>query len=184
VARRLAWVANWEWRWLGSESERAFDDEFGSMTNSGAKKGSWWVAGQSVIMALVLVASMIWRNQWHSAWTFGLGIGLFVLGGIVGVLGVLHLGRNRTAFPRPLADSTLVESGVYGVVRHPLYASVMLACLGWSGIWSSGPGAVVALVLVGYLDAKARREERWLRERYATYAAYARRVKRFIPSVY
>jgi len=61
---------------------------------------------------------------------------------------------------------------------------VILACLGWAGIWSSVPGLAVAVGLVAYLDAKARREERWLRERYAAYGDYARRVKRLIPYVY
>ncbi len=154
------------------------------MKNTRVERGGWWVAGQSVLMAGVVVASLVWREQWHSVWTFGFGLGLFVTGGIVGVLGVIHLGGNRTAYPRPLADSRLVESGVYGWVRHPLYASVMLACLGWSGIWSSGPGFGLALGLMVYLDAKARREERWLRERYAAYGEYARRVKRLIPYVY
>jgi protein-S-isoprenylcysteine O-methyltransferase Ste14 len=35
-----------------------------------------------------------------------------------------------------------------------------------------------------FFDLKARREERWLRERFADYDDYARRVKRFIPGFY
>jgi protein-S-isoprenylcysteine O-methyltransferase Ste14 len=42
----------------------------------------------------------------------------------------------------------------------------------------------VAVTLAVYLDAKARREERWLREHYAGYAEYARRVNRLIPYLY
>jgi protein-S-isoprenylcysteine O-methyltransferase Ste14 len=34
------------------------------------------------------------------------------------------------------------------------------------------------------MDAKARREELWLRARYPAYDEYARRVKRLIPYVY
>ena len=169
------------------------DPRVNSLGSSGASgaiggervdRGARWVIGQSLLMAGVIASSVFWSNQWHSPWTFGLGLGLFGVGGVLGVLGVVHLGRNRTAFPRPLADSTLVETGVFGVVRHPLYASVILACLGWSGIWSSGPGFVLALVLAGFLNAKARREELWLLERHPSYADYARRVKRLIPLVY
>jgi len=154
------------------------------MTNQWTERGGWWVAGQSVLMAGNVIASLFWRDQWYSGWTFGLGLGLFVAGGILGVLGVIHLGRNRTAFPRPLAAGNLVDTGVYGVVRHPLYASVILACVGWAGIWSSGPGLAAAVALAFYLDAKARREERWLREHYSGYGEYARRVKRLIPYLY
>jgi protein-S-isoprenylcysteine O-methyltransferase Ste14 len=154
------------------------------MTEATKTRGGGWVVGQSVLMAGAILASVLWRDHWYSAWTFGFGLALFATGGIVGVLGVLHLGRNRTPFPRPLADSDLVETGVYSLVRHPLYLSVMLACLGWAGIWSSGPGLALALVLIGYLDAKARREERWLLERYPGYRTYADRVKRFVPGIY
>ena len=35
-----------------------------------------------------------------------------------------------------------------------------------------------------FFDRKARREERWLRSRFPKYAAYERRVRRFIPGIY
>jgi protein-S-isoprenylcysteine O-methyltransferase Ste14 len=135
-------------------------------------------------MILAVGAALVWHNDWQNSTTFVLGLVLFGLGGLVGVLGVIHLGRNRTAFPRPLADSALVQTGVYSVIRHPLYASVMLASVGWALVWSSVPSLIVACVLGLYLDAKARTEERWLQERYSAYDGYARRVKRFIPGVY
>jgi protein-S-isoprenylcysteine O-methyltransferase Ste14 len=154
------------------------------MTNGWTERGGWWVAGQSVLMAGNVGSSLVWRDQWLSGWMFALALGCFVTGGILGVLGVMHLGRNRTAFPRPLAEGSLVDTGVYGVVRHPLYASVILVSVGWAGIWSSVPGLALALTLAVFLDAKARREERWLREHYTAYGDYARRVKRLIPWIY
>ncbi len=43
-------------------------------------------------------------------------------------------------------------------------------------------GYVVALFV--FLDAKARREEKWLTERFPGYVAYQRRVRKLIPFVY
>jgi protein-S-isoprenylcysteine O-methyltransferase Ste14 len=43
---------------------------------------------------------------------------------------------------------------------------------------------VAALVLALFLDAKARREERWLRRQFPDYADYELKVRRFIPGVY
>ena len=40
------------------------------------------------------------------------------------------------------------------------------------------------MVLAALLDAKARREETWLLERYDAYAEYRRRSKRFVPGIY
>ena len=42
----------------------------------------------------------------------------------------------------------------------------------------------MAALLAVFMDAKARREEVWLRERYRAYDEYARKVKRLIPFVY
>jgi protein-S-isoprenylcysteine O-methyltransferase Ste14 len=35
-----------------------------------------------------------------------------------------------------------------------------------------------------WLDAKARREERWLVDAFPGYAAYRRRTHRFVPGIY
>jgi protein-S-isoprenylcysteine O-methyltransferase Ste14 len=154
-----------------------------SMMNR-SQRGGWWVFGQSVLMTAAVGAGVGWHDQWHSVIVFGIGMGLLVAAGVVGVLGVIHLGKNRTAYPRPLANSKLVQTGVYGLMRHPLYTSVVVATLGWGLVWASGPSVILAVALGVYFDAKARSEERWLRERFPAYADYARRVKRFIPGLY
>ena len=77
-----------------------------------------------------------------------------------------------------------MRHGIYSVMRHPLYTSVMLASLGWALLWQSGPALVAALLLAPFFDAKARREERWLAERFPDYGDYQRRVARFLPWIY
>jgi protein-S-isoprenylcysteine O-methyltransferase Ste14 len=57
----------------------------------------------------------------------------------------------------------------------------MLASFGWALIWQSGSSLLAALALVPFFHAKARREERWLREMFPGYTDYARRVPRFVP---
>jgi protein-S-isoprenylcysteine O-methyltransferase Ste14 len=42
----------------------------------------------------------------------------------------------------------------------------------------------MALGLLPFLDAKARREEEWLRERFPEYRGYEASVKRFVPGIY
>jgi protein-S-isoprenylcysteine O-methyltransferase Ste14 len=123
--------------------------------------------------------------MFHGDWTrlpvIVAGAGLFVTGGYFGIAGVVVLGRNRTPYPQPREVSELVRHGVYARVRHPLYTSVMLASIGWSLIWQSWPAFVAALVLIPFFHAKARREERWLREQFPTYPDYECRVPPFIP---
>jgi protein-S-isoprenylcysteine O-methyltransferase Ste14 len=94
------------------------------------------------------------------------------------------LGENLTPFPKPRSEGRLVRSGIYSRVRHPLYTSVFLAALGWALLWQSWPALLVALSLAPFFEAKARREETWLREQFAEYDDYTRHTHRFLPWIY
>lgn len=113
-----------------------------------------------------------------------LGVIFLVLGGACGIAGVAALGRQLTPFPRPVAGGRVVQHGVYGLIRHPLYTAVFFAAVGGALVCRSAPSLLAALALGPFFVAKARREERWLREKYPEYADYERRVRRFIPWLY
>ena len=148
------------------------------------------MVGQFVLLVLLLLAGLpgLRRGLWPQTPTgwlqFGAGVTLIGVAGVVLVRAFADLGESLTPVPRPRPDARLVESGIYAHLRHPIYAAVMLASIGWSSFTSSLSAFAVALVLVVFLDAKARREEDWLVERYAAYAEYRRRSKRFLPGIY
>lgn len=147
-------------------------------------RGTSWVVAQFSLMFTVLVVGPLWRAQWSGWWNWALGGGLLLLGAWAGVRGARDLGRHRTPFPRPKEDGQLVTTGIYALMRHPLYLAVMALGFAWALLWASGPALLLACLQVPFFDAKARREERWLRERYPGYEDYARRVKRFVPGLY
>lgn len=109
---------------------------------------------------------------------------LLAVSAVFGLGGVARLGRNRTLFPRPRPGSELVITGVFRWVRHPLYLSVLAGSAAWVVHWNTPDGWALWLAGAVFLDAKARREERWLREQFPRYASYARRVRRLLPGVY
>jgi len=94
------------------------------------------------------------------------------------------LGTNITPFPRPIAGGKLVTSGVYALVRHPIYAGLIVAAFGWALVRMNPLGVFLALLLLGFFDLKSRREEAWLMEVYRDYVDYRRRVKKLIPGIY
>jgi protein-S-isoprenylcysteine O-methyltransferase Ste14 len=138
---------------------------------------------QFVLLPGVIVLGVMFHGDWTHVWLIAAGGGLFALGGGIGIAGVFVLGRSRTPFPRPQDQSQLVQRGIYARVRHPLYTSVMLASLGWALIWQSWPALVATLALIPFFVAKARREERWLREKFPDYAGYEKRVPAFLPRI-
>jgi len=150
-------------------------------SNSFVARGGVWVVLQSILMLAVILLGVLFPGDWTRIPVIAVGAVLFVVGGYFGIAGVLVLGKNRTPYPQPRADSELIQHGIYARVRHPLYTSVMLASLGWAMIWQSAAAFGTALVLIPFFHAKARREERSLGEQFSDYADYAQRIPRFIP---
>jgi protein-S-isoprenylcysteine O-methyltransferase Ste14 len=146
-------------------------------------RGEGWVLVQATLVAGVVVAGL-----GGARWPERLQRPALVIAIVAGSAGlglaasaVATLGRSVSAFPRPPASSELKESGVYVLVRHPIYGGVLLLSLAWSlGLspWALVPTGALAVALV----CKSRLEERWLIERHPAYAGYRARVRRrFVP---
>jgi protein-S-isoprenylcysteine O-methyltransferase Ste14 len=148
------------------------------------QRGGWWVVVQNTLLLALLILGPGVRGQWENAVMSFTGGVLLSLGGCLGIAGVCALGRNLTPYPKPRQDSKLVQRGIYSLVRHPLYSSLIFASAGWALWWRSWPALTAAGALTLWLRAKAVREERWLRERYPEYRDYEQRVKRFVPGLW
>lgn len=115
-------------------------------------------------------------------------IGVVVL--LLSLLLVLWSGgalRSQNAFaaaPRPVEGGSLVRTGPYVWIRHPLYAGLVAGGLGIA-LWRFSLASLVcSLALFVILDLKRRREEAWLLERYPDYAAYRDETAALVPFVY
>ena len=150
-------------------------------------RGEGWVAIQVGLLLAVAAAGVWFGPDWSGALHLGgivAGLAALASGAILVVRGSLDLRGALTPLPHPRDGATLVESGVYGLARHPIYGGLILAALGWSWIQASLPALVASLVLTGFFVLKSTREEAWLLERFAGYADYRRRTRRFIPWIY
>ena len=80
---------------------------------------------------------------------------------------------------------TVVSTGPYRYVRHPLYTSALLFFLGSALLLGSWIGVILGLVFEGVLAMRAVREEQVLRKGLKGYDAYMAQVRwRFIPYVW
>lgn len=122
----------------------------------------------------------LWRPNLTEAW-------LCVLGALAGFAfcwwARLHLGALWSASVTIKPDHRIVDTGPYGLVRHPIYSGLLLALLATALIKGTVLGfAGVAVILAGII-MKARLEEDVLRTDLGapTYDAYARRVPMLVP---
>jgi protein-S-isoprenylcysteine O-methyltransferase Ste14 len=93
--------------------------------------------------------------------------------------------EQRETEPQLLAfekTSTLVTTGIYRYIRHPLYSSLLFLTWGIFFKALTWPGALLALAATLFLIATARADEaeciRFFGEEYLTYMT---RTKRFVP---
>ena len=154
------------------------------MNSNFVQRGGLWVVGQIVLMCAVVAGGLLYRNQWHCLAASLCGGALLLVAAGCGIAGAISLGRNLSPLPKPSSGTQLVQTGVYRFMRHPLYTAVLCGSIGWALVWQSWPALLAALALVPLLAAKARREERWLRQQFPEYAAYEQRVQRFIPWIW
>ena len=95
----------------------------------------------------------------------------------------LHLGRLWSSNVGRKADHRIVETGPYGIVRHPIYTGITLASFATAGMRGTVAGWLGAAVMTLGWYVKASLEETFLREQLGAeaYAEYARRVPMLVP---
>jgi protein-S-isoprenylcysteine O-methyltransferase Ste14 len=88
---------------------------------------------------------------------------------------------NFNIRPTPKSWGTLITSGPYRHIRHPMYTSVLLGAAALAVLSTPLQGWLAWTALAGVLGLKSSFEERWMREQHPGYGAYAQETKRFLP---
>jgi protein-S-isoprenylcysteine O-methyltransferase Ste14 len=153
------------------------------------QRGEWFVIAQFALFLLIVLGprTVAGLPPWPaviSHFASSVGMGFLALGGLVSLIAALHLGSNLTPLPHPKEGATLVVTGMYRFVRHPIYLGVILMAAGFALVVQGWLTLVEALALVVFFDIKSRREEIWLAEHFPDYAAYQQRVRKLIPFIY
>jgi protein-S-isoprenylcysteine O-methyltransferase Ste14 len=139
------------------------------------------------ILLVVIGYAVLWQGKfWERplpAWRLAISVGLLLLASVFSWTGTRALGKQLRFDAGLSSDHQLVTSGPYGVVRHPIYTSMLCLMLG-TGIVISPP-LLFALGLVAFLagtEIRVRAEERLLASRFGdTFAEYRRRVPAYVP---
>jgi protein-S-isoprenylcysteine O-methyltransferase Ste14 len=97
----------------------------------------------------------------------------------------LCIGTNWSPLIHVKHQHELMHSGPYGIVRHPIYAGLMLATLGTAIAYGQLSGFVGFFLVVVAWGYKAKLEESAMLEQFGNqYEQYRQNVKRLIPWVW
>jgi protein-S-isoprenylcysteine O-methyltransferase Ste14 len=127
---------------------------------------------------------LLQRFMPHSLAAAVAGLAMTAAGLGVAIWSRWRLGRNWSGNVTVKQDHTLVRSGPYGIVRHPIYSGLLLAVAGtalaigqWRGVLA------LALALLAFI-VKLRLEERVMGDAFTEYRRYRGETWALIPFVY
>lgn len=132
------------------------------------------------------VAGLDYRFQWLvlPGWLVTAAAVVFV----VGYLLFVEVMRENEYLSRTVEvqeDQTVVDSGLYGVIRHPMYAATILMFMAMPLVLGSFFSFLVFLLYPVITVMRIRNEEEVLGKNLKGYAEYKKRVKyRLIPFVW
>lgn len=110
------------------------------------------------------------------------GVAVTIAAGLLAVWGLRSIGRDMASQAEVLADSQLVTTGAFALVRHPLYLSIILLWAGSAAALLSWVLAICTVALTPLFASRSRLEERLLTEHFGdAYRRYAARVPMLIP---
>jgi protein-S-isoprenylcysteine O-methyltransferase Ste14 len=116
---------------------------------------------------------------------------LSILGDVLGALGILiyffviRENRFAAATVDVVGGQTVVSTGPYAIVRHPMYAGAILVFVGAPLALGSWWGLLLTPLFVAGFAWRLLDEEKYLRERLPGYAEYTRMVPyRLLPYIW
>lgn len=150
------------WLWIGVQGIGIGLTGFGAIDIRLGPPTAATLARAAIVLALMLAA--IWLFDFASR----------------------TMGKNWSLVARTRGDHSLVQTGPFALVRHPIYVALFFFLLAMATAYGH-TNMLIAAIPIYALGTwlRVRQEERLLRDMFgAAYDAYAKRVKRFIPGVF
>ena len=104
-----------------------------------------------------------------------------IIGLLVITIAILQLNKNLTPFPTPKEGGTLIQTGLYKFVRHPVYSGIILTALGFGFYGGSFCKIAIGFALWMLFYFKSKYEEQLLCNQFSDYKEYQKNTGRFFP---
>ena len=139
-----------------------------------------------LFIAAFVVAGLNWRYQWLVLpdWTVWVAAAAF----LVCYLLYAEVLRENTYLSRTIEvqeNQKVIDTGLYGIVRHPMYSATTLLFLVMPLVLASPLSFVIMLLYIPLIAKRIRNEEKVLEEGLEGYIEYKKKVKyKVIPFIW
>lgn len=143
------------------------------------------LSGLMFILGFV-AAGLNFRFGWLilPGWAVGIAVAVFLLAYLM----YAEVLRENTYLSRTVEvqeNQKVIDTGLYGIVRHPMYSATLLLFLSMPLVLGSSVSFVIFLFYPVIIAKRIQNEEKVLEEGLQGYADYKKRVKyRMIPFVW
>lgn len=147
-----------------------------------------WVVALSGIMfvASFVVAGLNFRFSWHSLPDYLIWSGASIF--LLSYLMYAEVMRENAFLSRTIEiqeNQKVIDTGLYGIVRHPMYSATLLMFLSIPLILGSIVSFVIMLAYIPIIYVRMNNEEKVLEEGLEGYKEYKQRVRyKVIPFVW
>ena len=139
-----------------------------------------------MFLAAFIVAGLNYRFKWTS-----LPDAVVIAGCIIFLLSYIMFGfvlKQNAYLSRTIEvqeNQKVVDTGLYGVVRHPMYTATLFLFLSMPLILNSWPSFIIMLAYIPIIIKRINNEEEVLEKELEGYKEYTKKVKyRLIPYIY
>ena len=140
-----------------------------------------WLA---VFAYLINPAWMAWSRLDLPEWLRWVGVGMGALADLLAYWVFSHLGNNVTPTVVTRSTATLVTSGPYRWVRHPLYLTGMVGFIGFVLLSENWFIALASISVFMVMLFRIPKEEARLVDKFGeAYREYMQRTGRFLPKL-
>lgn len=139
-----------------------------------------------MFLAAFIVAGLDWRFGWTNmpTWVVWVATGLFLLSYLL----YAEVLRENTYLSRTIEvqeDQKVIDTGLYGIVRHPMYMATLVLFLSMPLVLGSLYSFLIMLVYIPIIAKRIRNEEKVLEEGLPGYKEYKQKVKyKVIPLIW
>ena len=149
------------------------------------QKGVIFLSGLMFLAAFIL-AGLNYRYQWYvlPLWISSVAAAIFLMGYLL-FAEVLRENAYLSRTVEVQEDQKVIDTGLYGIVRHPMYMSTLILFLAMPLILGSPFSFIIMLLYIPIIGVRMKNEEKVLEEGLEGYTEYKNRVRyRVIPFIW